>query len=266
MANNQTNTYWLPSIGTYDNSNFGIINEISSCGNTSSVNCPNDIYPNKEGPQIIQDIIQLKDSVFKILHGESEYPDEGDNDDYKNEEIDTIIENIEKFSEDFQTLQKEFHEVDRELTQEIKNIKSNIDKLDTMIEFINKLNIDPENKLMEDIVVNIKKLSNTVSKTENFEKLKKKYVEKRKQLNKYLYLFRKINKWNFSNMCPICLSNSIDHYLDPCGHTLCKECIEQNAKMNNQNQNQENIDSFTNNTQCPICRVFIQKSKPLFIL
>ena len=262
---NDTNTFWLPA--GYDNSNFGIINEISSCGSRSSINCPNNLFPNNKDPQIIHDIIQLKDCVFKILHNESDYDDEEYNDcNYENKEIDGIIENIEKFSDEFGKIQKEIYEVDKELTQEINNIKSNIEKLDTMIEFINKLNIDPENKLMEDIVVNIKKLSNTVSKTENFEKLKKKYVEKRKQLNKYLYLFRKINKWNFSNMCPICLSNSIDHYLDPCGHTLCKECIEQNAKMNNQNQNQENIDSFTNNTQCPICRVFIQKSKPLFIL
>ena len=158
--------------------------------------------------------------------------------------------------------------VDKELTSEIKNINNNITKLDAMISFISKMESDTDNELMKEIVEKIKTLSNVVSKTERFDEIKKKYVGTRKKLNKYIYFLRKINKWNVCNMCPICLENPVNHFLDPCGHTMCDNCIKGSIRMNT-GISIDNIDIHSighDNTQCPLCRVTIHKAKTLFLL
>lgn len=46
--------------------------------------------------------------------------------------------------------------------------------------------------------------------------------------------------------CPICITNEVDVYLEPCGHTLCKSC--------NQKQN----------THCHMCRTKIKTSRNIY--
>lgn len=45
-------------------------------------------------------------------------------------------------------------------------------------------------------------------------------------------------------VCPICLTNEVDTYLDPCGHTLCKTC---------------NRDKF-----CHMCRTQVRSSRKIY--
>lgn len=44
--------------------------------------------------------------------------------------------------------------------------------------------------------------------------------------------------------CPICISREVDTYLEPCGHTLCRQC--------------------NTNTHCHMCRMKIRSSKNIY--
>ena len=266
---NNSTTHWLP-VAAYDNSDIGNIMSMASCSNGDngpSINCPGDIFNDKQ-PEIITDITKVKECVLKILHKQSDYTDEEyDEYNYENEEIDKLVKQTDKIVKEFEKVQQEIYDVDKQLTEEIKNINNTITKLDTMIEFLIKLDVDSDNILMKEIVEKIKNLSDVISKTEKFEKIKGNYVQKRKKLNKHIYFLRKINRFNICNMCPICLDNTVDHFIDPCGHTMCKNCIEGSIRMNTGLQ--DNIDIYSiriDNTQCPLCRVPIHRAKSLFLL
>lgn len=46
--------------------------------------------------------------------------------------------------------------------------------------------------------------------------------------------------------CPICITNEVDVYLEPCGHTLCKSC------------------SRVQNTHCHMCRTKIRSNRNIY--
>ena len=68
--------------------------------------------------------------------------------------------------------------------------------------------------------------SKSILSNEKLSTVKKEYEEKFKEIQKYIYLIRKINNFNTTNMCPVCFSNQVDHFIAPCGHTYCKTCLE----------------------------------------
>ena len=42
-----------------------------------------------------------------------------------------------------------------------------------------------------------------------------------------------MNKMNTANICPLCLTNAVNIYLNPCGHTCCDSCYDKlEAKFN----------------------------------
>ena len=222
----------------------------SYCSPTGSSYCqlvnPEDLFNNNKSKSAIE-IKSIRDCILDILNKKSSFDDEEYNDvNFKDEKIDELIEDINKYLNKFNTLQEEIYKIEKELKEEITTIKMNIDKLNGIIEFLLKLGLidDKEDNKeddedMEIMVENIKKVSKRISKTEKFNEIKKKYVAKRKELNKYIYLLTNLNKLNISNRCPICLDKTIDHYLDPCGHTMCKTCIEKSMRvqMNNSSNN-----------------------------
>ena len=269
--NNPTDnsTNWLP-YSTYDSSSIGGM-MVSSCSQ-NIVNGPEDIFiEDKEGQSFIIEITSLKECVSDILHKKSEFEDsEYDDCDYKDEEIDNFVKDIKGYTEKFEVLQKEIYEIDKQLKDEIKSINENIDRLNTIVEFLSKMKLDDDikdNKMIQDMVENIKKVSSSISKTDKFNKIKKEYVKKRKELNKYIYLLREVNTMNVTCSCPICFSSQVDTFLDPCGHTLCKQCIINSASMGNNDPDIQDINSIRNmNTQCPICRKNVQMTRPLFFL
>tara|TARA_A100001037_G_C15147501_1_gene637139 strand:- start:422 stop:1333 length:912 start_codon:yes stop_codon:yes gene_type:complete len=236
---------------------------------------PEDLFNNNNVKSVIE-IKSLRESTYDILNKKSSFSDEEYDDlEFKDEKMDELITDINKYVKNFDKLQEEIYDLDKELKKEIESINKNINKLDGVIEFLLKLDIksgeeEDGDEDMKVMVESVKKVSKRISKTEKFNEIKKNYVAKRKELNKYIYLLTNLNKLNISNRCPICLDSTIDHYLDPCGHTMCRTCIEKNMQMNNRNNhiNQPiNIDSLRNNpTNCPVCRKIINEARKLYIL
>ena len=86
----------------------------------------------------------------------------------------------------------------------------------------------------------------------NNESLKSSKKEYEKNKNKFKYYFeiiKIINNFNMGNTCSICVENNVDHFFNPCGHTVCKECVK-------------NID----NNSCFLCRTNIINIKKLYYL
>ena len=226
----------------------------------------NDLFNNKINLFETSGIKEIKEKVLEILLKKSDFEDEEYNElNYENKEIDIISEKIDGLNKDFKIIQSDIEKADMELKEEIKLLNDNLKKLDYFIDFIQKLgeNIDAEDK--KDLINQIKKISQKISNPDSFIMAKKEYIKQRKKLLKYIYFFRKVNKWNIANICSICWENPVDHFIDPCGHTFCKSCIKEQFKVNEINEIK--MYSHRNNLKCPACRQGpVNKANPLYFL
>ena len=109
---------------------------------------------------------------------------------------------------------------------------------------------------MKDIIDKINEYSKKIHNNDKLNDIKKNYSKKRKELNSYLYFIQKLNKWNHSAICPICITDKIDSYCNPCGHTACNKCLKRS-------QSNENT---INNNKCPICREYIAEMRKLYFI
>ncbi|MBE18268.1 MAG: hypothetical protein CMH79_05855 [Nitrospinae bacterium] len=232
---------------------------------TNIINNSEDLFTHQSSPYIT-DIKEIKDKVLEILLNKSDIDSEEYNEEnYDNPEIDELCNKIDNLNQSFKVIQEGLNQADNNLKGEIKKMNKNIDKLNDFIEFIQK--IDNNNGLNEDIDDLMKKISlisSKISKNESFIEAKKQYIRERKKIQKYIYLFRKINKWNVTNLCTICLTDPVEIFLNPCGHTFCKKCI-------NQHFNIDDITNFQamtthNSKTCLVCRSNVLSVKPLYFL
>ena len=65
-----------------------------------------------------------------------------------------------------------------------------------------------------------------------------------------------INGYNTSAICPICITNKIDSYCNPCGHTACRKCLDKSS----------NIVNNINHNKCPICRDHVMDIRKLYFI
>ena len=74
-----------------------------------------------------------------------------------------------------------------------------------------------------------------------------------------------MNNFNVSNTCPICLTNPVDHFMDPCGHTICKDCLLNTFKRNGNSTDIYAIgrgDDF----HCSFCREKVKSVRSLYFI
>ena len=173
------------------------------------------------------------------------------------EELVEKVDNIKKCSEmfdefikDYKNKQEKYLECKKKFQDEINNSKSNLKKLDLIIQFIRELDKDCNDQLTEEILNNFKILSDKIENDKNIITARINYIKTRKEIDNHLNLIKKINSVNVSNTCPLCLTNSINIYLNPCGHTCCDDCYER-LLVNNDNK-------------CFLCRSNIMNKNSLY--
>ena len=96
----------------------------------------------------------------------------------------------------------------------------------------------------------MKLLSKNIEENNNLKEKRKNYIESKKEINEYLIMIKKLNKMNTSNLCPLCLTNTLSIYLNPCGHTCCDKCYE---RLSNDAER-----------KCFLCRSRIMSKFPLY--
>ena len=199
--------------------------------------------------------VEIKDLLIDCLQGTEIL--NINNTDYKNEEIDKIIKTIESFHPKFIKLQDELDELHINYTKELKHTKNDILKIESSIKFMKQMEEDYKlDESIKDIINKLNDYSKKILENNKLKNTKNMYIEKRKELNSYLYFIQKLNKWNITSICPICITNKIDSYCNPCGHTACKKCLDRKPSTPN------NI----NNNKCPICREYISEIRKLFFI
>jgi len=169
------------------------------------------------------------------------------------EKVDNIkkcSEMFDEFIKDYKNKQEKYLECKKKFQDEINNSKSNLKKLDLIIQFIRELDKDCNDQLTEEILNNFKTLSNKLENDKNIITARINYIKTRKEIDNHLNLIKKINSLNVSNTCPLCLTNSVNIYLNPCGHTCCDDCYER-LLVNNDNK-------------CFLCRSNIMNKNSLY--
>tara|TARA_Y100001935_G_scaffold255246_1_gene267302 strand:- start:1930 stop:2829 length:900 start_codon:yes stop_codon:yes gene_type:complete len=233
--------------------------------NTYSHHCPADnitqMYDNIE-PLYVSEVKDMKNNIIDILNHRSDFKEEEfDDEKYENKEIDELYEKIRIINYEFKIYQEKLHTAEVNLKNEIDRLNSNIKKLENFIKFLESLSsIDYDD--IKVIIKNINDLSTKLSNIESFKKAKKEYATERKNILKYIYLLRKVNKMNVTNMCVVCMDNPVSHFINPCGHTFCSKCIENHLEM----EDITNNDSIPNDKKCPVCRKYVNNVNPLYFL
>ena len=157
---------------------------------------------------------------------------------------------FDEFIKDYKKKQEYYLECKNKLQGEISRSKNNIKKLDLIIQFIRELDKDCNDQETEELLNNLKNLSNKIENDKNIIIARTEYIKSRKDIENNLNLVKKINSMNMSNTCPLCLTNPVNIYLNPCGHTCCEECY---GRLSNNNEN-----------KCFLCRSNIMSKNPLY--
>ena len=193
---------------------------------------------------------------------------------FGNNSYEYIIDNVDQTMAMCGDFSPEINDINK-IRNGISNIMNNIDltdinasdtndeldELSNMIdnfkkEYINeqeKFNLcekDCKDQLNETIISNLKELSKKIENKDKIIIAKNKYIESKIRINKYLNLIKKINCLNISNTCPLCLTDTVSVYLNPCGHTCCDKCYEKIC--------------MNNNNKCFLCRNRILNKFPLY--
>ena len=197
----------------------------------------------------ITEIIKIKNGIVNILNNNDDIFEE--NGSGVNEEINILIEDYDKFYDNYKIEQSKYFDLEKNFNIEITNSKNNIKKLDMIVNFMKEFDNDicPDG-LTENIVENMKILSKNIEENSKIMNIRKEYINSRKMINKYLSFIKKMNKMNTANICPLCLSNAVNIYLNPCGHTCCDSCYEK-LETNHERK-------------CFLCRCKIMQKNPLY--
>ena len=151
--------------------------------------------------------------------------------------------------------QDELLKLESDLIKDISINKDDIDTIDNMLKKTEQLNKKyDENNENDKMIKTMLDLSKMLYENSNIVNSKQKYIEKRKEINNYISVIRYINCFNNCNICKICLTNPVNNYIIPCGHTACTDCLSK--------QKQYQGDS---NFKCGLCRVLIEDVKKLYL-
>lgn len=204
---------------------------------------------------LLEHSLKIKENLLNILQDKDIIPINDEN--FKCEKIDTIINEIKILNGELLTLQVELDEYHKKYQIELINTKENVDKIDCSIQFIKTCNKEYDsNEKVKAIIDSLNEYIKTINENDNLKKAKEEYINKIKQMNKHLCLLHAINGFNISATCPICITDKIDSYFNPCGHTTCNSCFEKNNNISNRN----------NFNKCPICRENVMDVRKLYFI
>ena len=215
----------------------------------------NNTRPENIKNNLTEEPIQIRDNLLNILNNKDILPI--DDPEFKDEEIDNIILKLKEFTKNFNSLQEDLDEAHNKYLAYLKNTQENIKKINNSIQLIETCNKEYESDVkVKSIIDPLLEYIKSIDKNDKLNEYKNEYIKRRKLFNKHLYLINTINNWNTSAICPICLTNKIDSYCNPCGHTTCRKCLD---KMSN-------VVNNINHNKCPICRDHIMDIRKLFFI
>lgn len=216
--------------------------DINNITNEELLNKINDIKKTN-----ITSIPDIKNTDLVLIRDELNNLSNKKQTNYINNTLNVLFEFKKKYFKE----QEYMLELEKEYTNKIEINLSNLKIINTMLD---KILLNQKNNINHDknIIEKIKELSKLLKNDSDLNYIKKRYMNQRVLMNEYLLVIRHINCFNNTNLCKICLSNPINYYIIPCGHTACYECL----------QKQKNIQTIF---KCSICRENINNIHKLYI-
>lgn len=215
----------------------------------------NNLEPVCIANNLIQEPIQIRDNLLNLLNNKDILPI--DDSEFKCEKIDNIINQIKLLNSELLPLQDELEEYHSKYQEEVNQTKENVDKIECSIQFIKTCNKEYESdEKIKSIIDSLNEYIKTINENDKLKTAKEEYIQKRKLINKHLCLINSINKLNIAAICPICLTDKIDSYCNPCGHTACNACLDKNSSIVNN----------VNHNKCPICRERVMDIRKLYFI
>mgnify|MGYP001158823286 CR=1 FL=1 len=200
--------------------------------------------------EISPDILKINEIKNKIINILNDSDINASDTQCENQEITKLCDSYDKFKNDYKNEQEKYLLSEKNLNEAIKKIQSDLKKLDLIVKFMNEIGENNcKDQLNETIISNLKEFSKNIEDNEDIITTKKEYIINKTNINKYLEFIKKINHMNISNICPLCLTNCVSVYLNPCGHTCCDDCYNRICE---------------NNNKCFLCRNRILNKNPLY--
>lgn len=166
-----------------------------------------------------------------------------------------LINTFIDFKKEFIEKQDELLKLESELIKDISINNDDINTIDNMLKKTEQLNTKyDENNENDKIIKTMLELSKMLYDNSNIINSKQKYIEKRREINNYTSVIRYINCFNNCNICKICLTNPVNSYIIPCGHTACSDCLHKQKQY----QGEPNF-------KCGLCRVLIENVNKLYL-
>ena len=154
-----------------------------------------DLFKKKEEDTNVIKMVELKELLLDLIQGKEEIDlteeekEEKEGGDEDKKEMDTIVERIKKFIQEFIQLQDKLNQINERFQIEIRLLQQNISTIENMISFLQKLpNEHKDETIMKSIIDSMNQLSQKILKNEKIKGIKEEYVQQRKEIEKYIYL------------------------------------------------------------------------------
>ena len=122
---------------------------------------------------------------------------------------------LNKFKHSYLKIQDEFLKSEEKFKNELKQTREDVNSLEKMIDFINKL--DPkfkDDEIYKQIIQKIQELTTKIEKKNNITDYKKEYIRCRRIVKDHFDIIKSLNNLNTSLLCPLCLSNRVEVYIN----------------------------------------------------
>ena len=164
----------------------------------------------------------------------------------------SIINSVDNVKINIKKVHREYLSIERKLISAFNKNKQFNSRVSDFSEFLNNYNEHD----IEELKIRLLDLVNKNNDDNNLRNLISEFVSKREEFTKLLRAARVIQEIQTIPCCPMCLCAPLDSFVNPCGHTGCKDCLIKSIQSNNNDMN----------LNCPICRKSISCINPLYML
>lgn len=172
-------------------------------------------------------------------------------------DVKNFIENSSSIINKYKEEQKKLIDYEKIYTKECNNTDKSIKSLESYSNIAKKLeneyvNSSDSKQNINTILDNINEIVDKMRDNSKLTEAKNNFMNSRKKMLSYIEFVKFINKDNLGSTCSLCFSNQVNHFINPCGHTLCGSC-----------KDNLNVKSYDN---CVFCRKQIISINSLYYI
>ena len=144
-------------------------------------------------------------------------------------DVKKLIENSSNVISKYKSEQKNMIEYEKLYQIELNNTNNSIKSLESYSNIAKKLeneyvNSSDSKQNINVILDNINEIVEKMRDNTRLNQAKQNFFNSRKKMLSYIQFVKFINKDNLGSTCSLCFSNQVNHYINPCGHTICGSC------------------------------------------